>query len=204
MIAQIVLAGALLLAGQDAVDVALQDARSLGYTPCSAEVVDAREGWKTINGTEMPENVAGWAAWPEAFRVCQVGLTPETVESADPEWLPAVARHEVCHLAVGYEIDRDTSTWELPDRHHDAPQFKECMAKMTEHVQAKVVVEGASTAPPGSAPVEVLPTVGIGNGGVTGVAEYEKIVNGATDEDLELCLELQEVKPWIDWDCGGY
>lgn len=217
MIAAVVLAGAMLLTGQAAVDQATQQAEALGYKPCHAEVVDAASNWGPVNGThdEMPADVAGWAAWPEVWGVCQIGLTPETVE--DPEWLGYVAQHEVCHLAVGLFIDTRPEAYQLEDRHHQHPAFDVCMGYMTGwqtyHDAAKVnadklgiTIESVSPPlpepPPPPAPNE--PTASLPGGGTTGVDVYSKIVAGPTSADYENCLALQEVKPWIDWECSTF
>lgn len=206
MIAAVILTGALLFNAQAAVDVATKQAESLGYQPCQAEVVDAASQWGPVNGTNdvMPENVAGWAAWPEVWGVCQIGITPET--AADADFLDDVARHEVCHLAVGVAIDANPDNYKLDDRHHEATDFKDCMAGIDLVAQEESQVVGVNSAPPGTAEAEptIEPTISVGNGGTTGIAEYEAILNGPTNEDYENCLALQEVKTWIDWECGNY
>lgn len=148
VLANLVLTATLALVGGGATQEALHDARSLGYQPCEPTLVDASSGWTALGFGQMPDNVAAWAAWPEAFGVCAVGWTPETLMSEDAEWVDYVARHEVCHLAVGVQIDANPDNWALADRHHEAEDFKVCMERML-HVDDEVpAIEYEDTDPP--------------------------------------------------------
>lgn len=151
-IASILLPLTLTVTGGGAVSRAVQDAEAAGYAPCHPQVVDAAEGWTRLGFGTMPDNVGGWAVWPEAFNgACEVGLTPWSLENG-MENLDYVARHEVCHLSVGVQIDANAQYRTLDDRHHEAPDFKDCMAQlmsMSDYYQPPVPVqEEEDTNPP--------------------------------------------------------
>lgn len=104
---------------QAVVDSAVREAVRLGYAPCAP----------SINITERGLPYAGTGAWPEAFGVCEIELTPETVEDKTKGYLTYVARHEVCHLSTGHAIDQAGSSY--ADPHHDHPLFFECLAALS-------------------------------------------------------------------------
>lgn len=214
-IASVILSAGLSTTGAAAVDQAVENAKAHGYTLCQPTTVDASEGWKAITGTDMPDTVGGWAAWPEAFNTCQIGLTPWSMSSL--ETLNGTAQHEVCHLATGHGIDTDPATNTLEDRHHEAPAFKLCMSRTAEkvHVLPNTTAteteaeEDESATDNGEGRLPQCPDPG--NGYCSGINPNKVVFDtrtGATTEVRNLseevtpylqrlCLQLQEAKPWI-------
>lgn len=197
MIAALFAAAALLVAPVTATEVhtAVAEARALGYEVCEPTVVDAAQGYEVFGWGAMSNEVAGWAAWPEAFGACVVGMIPELPE--DPEFLGYVARHEVCHLAVGVGIDSDLAAHSMSDRHHQHPLFHECMNRLAGvPVPEGVVVAAASTAP--EPVVEEPLSMGLPGGGLTNI-EFATTPDPVYTDHL--CDGLMEAKPWIEWSC---
>lgn len=202
-LANILLSAAMAIAGGGAVREAVEDAQSAGYDPCIPTVVDAAAGWTHLGFGEMPVEVAGWAAWPEAFGVCMVGLTPDTVTSEDPTWLRDVAQHEVCHLSVGVAIDARTDRASFEDPHHDAPDFKECMARMREiNVERDVSTtdNGEGDLPTCPDPYNgwcSVPDAVVLDTRTGATTEVRNLTPDPTYTDADHCADLHEVKPWI-------
>lgn len=161
----------------EAVEAALRDQRALGYEPCEPTLVE-RDKYGPV-----PE-AAAWASWPETFERCEIGWDP-AFNTDDQSWVDYVAWHEVCHLSTGLIIDRDLRYWKagaMADPYHMAPEFHGCM--------------GALPAPPPPPPGQVQLDVG----GFIVTTDVGSLP-GADDEEVDLCAELQEAKPWLDWGC---
>lgn len=81
-----------------AVAVAINEARQLGFSVCTPEVVDV-----DYLG-HADETIAAWAEWPEMFDACRIGVRPDLEDPAVPGYVHEVAEHEVCHLVTGPSI----------------------------------------------------------------------------------------------------
>lgn len=157
-----------------AIDTALEGQRALGYQPCQPTLVELGD---------VP-GAAAWAAWPEEYGVCEVGIAPDSA-TWEPTFTAEIAWHEVCHLSTGHGIATDLHTSGLDDLYHVSQAFKDCMS-------------GAIAPPP--PPVGQVQMYVDGNHVMT--TDTDSLTANA-HEEARLCADLQEAKPWIEWGCDA-
>ena len=123
-----------------------------------------------------------WASWPETFGACEVGWSDE-VPAEDVAW---VAQHEVCHLATGPDIAADPARTAVEDHYPEDPAFGACLDALA--TLPEPLPERNET---------VNPTIHLPGGGTTDAASLVEV----TEDVARHCADLQEVKPWVDWEC---
>lgn len=124
-------------------------------------------------------------AW---FDECRIDHDPDIIDPG--AWWQYIARHEVCHMAHRWAS-------------HSDPGFRACESALAHNVGLQLVYGDD----PDGYPVEYVPVPADAPPDPPGTVRIDQMTTDAAsltpdpDDDLRLCLQLQEAKPWIDWTC---